>query len=240
MVEEITTENGWPKPATVIGNTDETVVRILAHINRAGKELNDKADFVSQKAVHSFSTASSTVAYALPSDFKRFQLATQYDQTTQLAFGGPLSDQQWEAIASAAQSAQFTPSFKVIVDATTPFTNEFNITPTPSATETIQYRYISDGWVLLSGDSSRTTTFNKTGDTTADADTSLIDEELVKLWATFNYLESLGFPFAAAKKRAEDLFDIVVGSDGGNQVLSVGPRYYGDYAAANTPNRGFG
>ena len=241
MVEEITTENGWPKPATVIGNTtDETVVRILAHINRAGKELNDMADFIRMTREHTFSTTASDSTYDLPSDFSRFRLATTYDRTNTLAFGGPLTAAEWRDIKSGGGVASTTPSYRIKVNAS--HNNEFTFETAPSSSsDTIVFEYISTGWVRLNGDSSRTQYFGKSGDTASDSDISLIDEELVKLWATATYLENLGFPFAGAQKRAADRFSRVVGRDGGTKILSAaGNNVDAVVLGAETPAQGFG
>lgn len=242
IVEQITTENGWQKPATVIANTDEVIVRILAHVNRAGKELIDLVDFISQKRVHSFNTVNGTAAYALPSDFLRFKIGTINDKTSQVAYNGPLSDEAWEAIASRGDTAAIDPTFKVIAATTTPFANQFNITPTPGGVETTQFRYMSNGWVKLNGNGARTTEFGLAADSanSSDSDVSLVDEELVKLWATWTFLETQGFPFAAAQDRAENRFSRYIARDGGTEVLGVvAPDFNESIFAAHTPFRGF-
>jgi hypothetical protein len=240
MVEEITTENGWPKPTSIVGNdTDETVVRILAHINRAGKELNDLADFIRMTREHTFVTIVDDATYDLPADFERFQLGTHYDRTSALAFGGPLDAAEWQAIKSGAGVATIIPSYRIKVNSS--HNNEFTFETAPSAVNTIVFEYVSNGWVRLAGDSSRTQYFGKSGDTSSDSDISLIDEELVKLWATSSYLETLGFPFAAAQKRAADRFSRVVGRDGGTKILSAsGNNIDAAVLGTETPMRGFG
>ena len=101
---------------------------------------------------------------------------------------------------------------------------------------------MSNGWVKLNGNGARTTEFGLAADSanSSDSDVSLVDEELVKLWATWTFLETQGFPFAAAQDRAENRFSRYIARDGGTEVLGVvAPDFNESIFAAHTPFRGF-
>jgi len=221
MVEEMSRENGYSAPSTVIDNSDLNVVRMLAHINMAGKELADRYDWAVLTKEHTFATVADTQAYSLPSDFSRFKGSTLWDRTNTQSYGGPLSSEDWQKINSGNWVLNKEPSFMVRAVSAV---NKFHIEPTPDTnSETQVYEYITNQWVQLA--SGQSTSFAKSGDTTADTNTSLIDEELVKLWASATFLESLGLPFVASQKRAEDRALRVVGRDGGAPRLNMGSSY---------------
>ena len=235
MIEQLSRENGYPVPGTVINNADTTVVRMMAKINQAGKELSDLIDFTILTKEYTFSTASGTAEYALPSDFLRFKGRTQWDRTNTLAYAGPLTARDWQGIKSGGAVLSRPPSFRVKPSSAV---NKFFIEPEPTATETHVYEYITNEWVQLA--SGQSEYFDFSGETVADTNTSLIDEELLKLYATYMFLESVGLPFAAAQMRAENRMDRFVGRDGDVPSLSLDGRLEPFYLHAYSNDRSFG
>lgn len=243
MAQNIANDTGFDEPQTVLANSDINVIRILAAINRAGeylRQLPDHNGWTVLMLEHTFSTANGTAAYSLPSDFLHFVGRTQYDKTNAESYFGPLTPQEWQAIKSGqVPNTGIQPSYRIRVNSSN--VNEFNIDPTPAAIETQVFEYVSNGWVQLAGDSSRTTRFGLSTDTTSDSDTSLIEEYLVELEGRWRFLSSQGLPYLEEKMEAENAINAAISRDGGNRAANLaGGPFPPPELAARTPDIGFG
>ncbi len=216
VAQNIADETGFDQPASVIGNTDINVSRLLAQINLAGRVLAMK-DWSILQVEHSFNTADGTVAYSLPSDFGRFIFGTGWDQTNALAYKGPLTPQEWQIIKSGGLASTIRPSFRVKPSAAG--VNQFNIDPTPSAVETHVFEYITKDWALLAGSGE--------SKMSSDSSTSKIDEDILALDAKWRFLGVQGLSYAEEKFEAERESAKAFGRDGGMRDLDMTPPAFG-------------
>jgi hypothetical protein len=211
MAQAVADEVGIASPATVIGNTALETVRLKAAIYASMKFFALKNWSFLHK-LHTFSTVASTQSYALPTDFERLVLRTEWNRTDQQRLLGPYSAYAWQISESGSYDPTRDYAYRIKPDTGV---NKMYLDNTPSGVHVIAYEYISTYLGIQNSDSSEITTL------TSDADTPKFSEFLVERESKWRWLESMGFAYQRAQKDAEDLLADVFGNDGGVMVLSM-------------------
>lgn len=193
VAEEV---GGLNVPNTIVGNNDESAVRLLALAKREGNMLA-KHDWPVLIKEATFSTSDGTASYTLSSvasDFDRFVPVTAWNTTDSRFVPGAISMQRWQnrqhAIATSNQNDQL---FAVFASSGK---NAIYIDPTPTGAETISFIYVSNQWAESSGGTAQTTW-------QADSDVARIDEDLIELGVKWRLLNALGLPFATEREEYE-------------------------------------
>lgn len=195
--------SGFSAPATIIGNPDDTAILLLRLLNKGGKKLAWKPWEILQKE-YTFATVASTASYAFPSDLKYFLDFTAWDRSQFWALRGSLSPSEWQRYKSGTQTT--TPRTRFRIKGGLIF-----LDPTPGGVDNLVIEYISKNWVTDVGGANPASSF------TADAQVSLIDEDLLELDLTWRFLERKGLAYAEAK----DEFDVVYESTFGRDVPKI-------------------
>ena len=231
VAQNIARELGLNKPGSLVGSTDETNVRMLALIKRAGVMLSKKHDWSVLTSETTITTSDGTAYYALASDFDRFINQTHWDRTNDVILRGPINPQRWQEIKSGVlQTAPIKKGFRVKALAGV---KKIYIDPTPSATETLAYEYITNKWLLNSDASS------ELADIATDTDYSKFDEYLLELEVKWRLLESLGLNYLEARDEADVEIRRAIGRDGASPKLNMGESA-SVILLANTQETGFG
>ncbi|MCG8435495.1 MAG: hypothetical protein MJA83_15850 [Gammaproteobacteria bacterium] len=210
ICQNVAEESGFAKPSTIVSNTDKVAVRLFRAANRAGRVLA-KLNWTVLQDEHTFSTVASTAAYALPSDFARFNGEAQWNRTNKDRVFGPTSPEDWQAIKSGFVTSTIDDRFRVKVDSGT---RKFFIDPTPSAVETIAYEYISNNWCQSSGETGQ-------DDWAADADTGRIDEELLELETLWRFKLAMGLDPSVEAANAKRIIEMEFARDGGLKTVRM-------------------
>lgn len=236
ICQDVAREAGVKVPATIIGNTDGTAVRLLALANREGKRLAKRANWTVLHAEHTFDLvwcpAVSGVAeagcseagnlegnrlYDLPSDFSHFLNRTVWNRDEQWTIAGPLSPGEWQtrysglSVSSETNRAWRIRAFNGM--------KKFLVDPRPAETEadeTIVFEYVSKNWVNNSG--TLTDSFQ------SDTDTLLLDDYLFKKGLVWRFLYRLGLNYQAEKAEYFSLLNRIAGRDGGEAMIDMSGR----------------
>lgn len=204
IAQNVAKEAGFAAPSTVVANTDDTALMLLALANRAGKVLARKPWQALQKE-YTFSLVASQASYAFPADLGYFQDFTMWDRTQFWALRGSLSAQDWQAYKSGLQSTTPRQRFRIKQGA-------IYIDPTPSSTDSMVLEYLSSKWVT--DGASFFTAFS------ADAQTSLIDENALEMEVLWRFLSRKGLAYAEEKDQAERYIADLFGNDAPHEPLS--------------------
>jgi hypothetical protein len=221
-------------PATIVGNTDPTAVRLLALANRTGRNLlkvQGSAPWQAAIKTYTFSTVNGTATYALPSDFESFLALTMWDRTNHVYLKGPISATEYEVLNSGSVTiaSQIMSYFRVVG-------NLFTIFPTPTSARTIAFQYGSKWWVDTNSDGVADSDVFVN-----DTDTTIFDDDLMVLGVRWRFLAADGGAFDVEKDEFQQALDAALASDGGKDIIRFGQnilRYspFGGYL----PESGFG
>jgi hypothetical protein len=105
------------------------------------------------------------------------------------------------------------------------------IYPTPTATETIAFEYVSNQWCESSGGTDQSSW-------AADTDNLLLDEDLYISGLKWRFLRAIGEPYLDEKFEYDNMYISKIGNDGGRQtgVLSLNQNM----DVHNIPETGYG
>jgi hypothetical protein len=185
ICQDAANEIGVPSPSAVIGSTDTTAIQLLAAANREGKNLVTGYDWevlVKEENHTAIANESQGRLTAIATDFERFSNNTMWNRTSDRKFYGPLNNTEWQTLKGSVQSG---------------ITNYFRIrggyllmNPVPTVGDAIYFEYISEWWVDTTG--------NGDADATryaADANTTILDENLITLGVIWRFLKQKGLPY---------------------------------------------
>lgn len=217
--------SGFDIPPTYVGSTIPTAQTCVALLQRAGRTIARKHDLTALLTDATITTASGTNSYALESDFRKMADETQWNRTDQDPMFGPLHPVRQEQYASGVIQSTSRDNFWIQGGL-------FYVYPTPSATETLAYKYYSKNWITKQSDSTTTATWE------SDNDTSLIDEDILTLALKWMFLQSKGMPYDAEYDLYMDELNSYIAQDGGSRIVNM--AHSSETALSNIPETGFG
>lgn len=230
----IQTAAAWlalPVPSAAFSATDTQTIQLRNLLNEEGAELATWPDHAWTKLIkeQSFTTVAASIQTgAVPSDFGRFCDQSAWDRTTNRPLYGPMSSQQWQQEKAGPTFTSMYYGFRIRG-------NDFLMTPTPTAGDSIYYEYVSNKYVYASGDSTPTKT-----SFTADTDTSIFDETLVARGLRWRFLKAKGLAAEAEYQIWLEMVQRLAARDGGMPKLSASRNYPGLRLSPFVPETGFG
>lgn len=193
---------------TVVNSTDATVQQAFELLREGASDMATDYDWQALRKEWTFvTTATPTQATFQPSDLDHFINDTFFNRTLMRKVFGPITPQTWQAI-------QAMPQLNSVFLAWVERTSTVLVTPTPPAGQTIAYEYITINWALANGST-------PADDFENDADTTLLDERLLRLDLRWRFLQAKGLPWENAKQTFMENKDIEAARDGGNAVLDT-------------------
>jgi hypothetical protein len=225
----------FPPPSNPIGSTDPAVQQMVQAVNMAGVELLSMYDWQGLINTHVVSIVSDSPgqtqkAFALPDDFFDWIDQTNWNATTQFPSLGPISPQMWQQLL--IRTTLPTLSFYWQVRG-----NELYVLAPPNVSQTMNFYYMSQGWVRDADDS--TTTKNRM---TKNGDVSLLDATLLTMFARVKWLEMKGLDSGAAMRDFQVALENRKAAQKGSPVLSMArdSRFPYIQPLTSLPDTGYG
>lgn len=232
----IQTAAAWlalPVPQAVFSATDAQTVQLRSLLNEEGLEIALWPDHAWTKLQKekTFATAAAQIQPgAVATDFGRFIDGSMWDRTTDRPVWGPMSAQQWQQQMAGPTFTTMYLGFRVRG-------NDFLITPTPAAGDTIAYEYVSNLYVYSAAGAP--TTPNQTA-FQADGDTCIFDETMMARGLRWRFLRAKGLDYSQEYSTWIDLVQRFVSRDGGSPKLSMANNYPLTRISPFVPDTGFG
>lgn len=227
ICQDAANEVGVPSPATVVGSTDTTNIQLLAAANREGKNLVSGYDWqtlIKEEAHTTLAAESQGDMSTIASDFLRFSNDTMWNRTTDRKYYGPLNNAQWQRL-KASVSSGITNYFRIRG-------NALLFHPAPPAGESVFFEYIGKNWAITSGSTANATSF------AADANTTVLDEDLITLGVIWRFLKQKGLPYDNQFQEYRLKLSEKQSKDGAKQIIRMaGPNRL--YLPVNEPEGNF-
>jgi len=227
ICQDAANEVGVPSPSTVVGSTDTTNIQLLAAANREGKNLvagYDWQTLIKEEAHTTLAAESQGDMSTIASDFLRFSNDTMWNRTTDRKYYGPLNNSQWQRL-KASVSSGITNYFRIRG-------NALLFHPAPPAGESVFFEYIGKNWVITSGSSANATSY------AADANTTVLDEDLITLGVIWRFLKQKGLPYDNQFQEYRLKLSEKQSKDGAKQIIRMaGPNRL--YLPVNEPEGNF-
>lgn len=217
-------DSGFDAPSSIVGNLDETAVRLLSLANKSGRVLARKP-WQSLQTEYPFATQVGVPSYALPTDYSWFVNDTAWNRSDYWQLRGSLSPQEWQARKSGVMAQSPRSRFRIKG-------NQFFVDPTPTAVLNMVIEYVSSAYVQ--------SVVNRFTEFQTDADTVLFDEFLLQLDLTWRFLARQGLAYAEEKEEAERQAELAMARD----VPAVATNLAGERTAwpplPTVPRTGYG
>lgn len=172
-------------------------------------------------------------SYPLPAGFSNMLDQTEWNRTTRLPLGNPVSAQQWQYLKGRQQGVVFNVLFR-------PDDDTIKLYPDTDTAglQTIAFEYISRYWVSTVG-SQETPNADLTS---AQNDVVFFDPLLATRRLKLDWLQAKGFPSQSAKDDYETVLEQVMNADGTAPLKNLRGSFQFDpmLGTANIPNTGFG
>jgi hypothetical protein len=198
-----------PRPATIASNTNPEAQSYLRSVTKVGLRLMKLYPWnaLRKEAAISGAGAETLIPEAsMPSDFDRFMPETFWNRSSTVLLSGPVPAARWATLKAQGY-----------------FGDEIYFTyrggdvlalPTVGSGASLTFEYISNEYIRSSGGDAQSTW-------QADSDTSLIDEELIALAATYDWLSSEGLPAEQAFLAFRDYFDMLQNNEKATEDIVV-------------------
>ncbi len=201
---------GLNSPSTATASSDPQVIQFIALAQEEGIELMRRHPWSALITEKTFTgTLGASQTGAIPSDFDRFVDETFYNRTKKRPVDGPISPADWQFTQAVAAST--------LVEAFRVRGTSILLTPTPTSADTYAYEYITNKWCQSSGAVAQAAWV-------ADADTGILDEELMTDGVVWRFLRAKGFDYAEAMRTYEIQVADKFLKDGGKPRLHMGKR----------------
>ena len=227
ICQDAANEIGVPSPSTVVGSTDTTNIQLLAAANREGKNLvagYDWQTLIKEEAHTTLAAESQGYMSTIATDFLRFSNDTMWNRTTDRKYYGPLNNAQWQRL-KASVSSGITNYFRIRG-------NALLFHPAPPAGESVFFEYIGKNWAITSGSTANATSF------AADANTTVLDEDLITLGVIWRFLKQKGLPYDNQFQEYRLKLSEKQSKDGAKQIIRMaGPNR--SYLPVNEPEGNF-
>lgn len=215
ICQQVAREGAIYVPASIVNNTDDTAIRLLALAQAEGKSLARRCSWAVLQKEHTFATVNGTASYSLPSDFRSMLDATAWNRDQYLEIRGGLSPQEWQQWKSdTTVSSTVRSRFRLKPDSNT---LKLFLDPTPTTAEDLVFEYVSDSWCQSSGGTGQSAW-------AADTDTGVIDEWLMERGIVWRLERALGHDWIPLKADYETEVVRAMSRDSRPPVLDMGRR----------------
>jgi hypothetical protein len=188
---------GFPRPSTLVGNTNDDPRQVLRLLNQVGKELASRHKWQKMNFEATFTTLAAESQGDLPTIIGATQVLksiindTIWNRTTRLKVYGPLAAQQWQAEKALTTTGPF-PQFRVRG-------NLLMFNPVPTAGQTCYFEYASKCWCTDVGGTIPRVAI------AADTDVFLVDDDLLSAGLEWRWLKKKGLEYAEEFQQYEYL-----------------------------------
>lgn len=223
-----------PQQTSYVGNVSRNAQVVVNAIEDAANDVFRAFNWTSVTIRESITHVNGTASYALEDDFDRYVQESMWDDTNDRMIRGPMSVQQFEALqSSVGATAVNYYYFRIKRSTSNPRLYMAEFFPVPTASADIYYSYITKNYIYSAS--------GPTSSITDDSDEFLIDDQLVKLNATWRVLKKVGLNYVDEKMDYQIALQEREARDGGSKVLNMeGEAPSAMLGAANIPQTGFG
>lgn len=204
-------EAGFPRPSTIVGNTDQLARQLLAMAKATLEDLGRKEWPILQRE-HSFATVAGTDDYTLPTGFKRLIVDTAYVATEYYKMRASMSPSEWQARRNEMASATGRYGLRVYGQP-----SKIWLTPEPTTVETVLFEYVTLYNALTSGGTAKETF-------TLDTDTPMLRERIVELGIIWRIRHAKGLDYAENRNEYDEAISIEFAQQLGHGSIPVAVR----------------
>jgi hypothetical protein len=208
VLQDVASFIGVTVPNEVFASTVREHVELASMAQEMAERIASGHDWQKLSKVATITGDGSAEAFDLPSDYDRMLVkASVWSSSLETALSPITSLDKWLELD--------VQSFDFVINAWTIYAGQMNIKPALSTGATAKYFYQSDRIIAPA------TGANKVA-FTADTDSFVLDERLLKLGVIWRWKEQKGQPYAECMADYEELKERLVVRDRGSRMMRIG------------------
>ncbi len=208
VIKDVAKVCGISVPDAVFSSTDREHVELASLAQEMAERIASGYDWQKLSKITTITGDGSTEEFGLPSDYDRMLVKSQVWSSSLETALSPITDlDKWLEIEIK--------SFDFVVNAWTIYGGQMHIKPALGAGVTAKYFYQSN-LIVDPAAGADTTAF------TADTDSFILDERLLKLGIIWRWKEQKGQPYDEWMADYEELKERLVVRDRGSRMIRVG------------------
>ncbi len=214
LVQSACRRIGILAPNAVLSSTDPQIIQLLELCNEEGREQAFRYPWQALQREATFTTVAAqvqTTLSAVTSYFSYIVNDTIWNRDLRRPVYGPNSQQDWQQAKAMQINGPFN-RFRIIADV-------INFYPVPVADQACYFEYITSGWVSTSAGGASDVWTN-------DADTSLLDDDLLILGMVWRWKAVKGLSYAEDFNKYEARLLDLQNRDAGKQQLNMSGAKY--------------
>lgn len=210
LVQSFCQRTGLAVPSFVAASTDAQVIQVLGLLNEVLEDVVDRWTWETLTTEATFVTTATEDQGAItdiaPFGYLGIVNDTIFNRTLRLPVYGPISPEKWQALKTLPNSGPF---YKYRLR-----NGRLLFNPVAAAGHTCAFEYKSSSAVLAADGVTYRSSF------TADTDTSVLDERLLRAGLRWKWRSEKGLDYAEEFRRYEELGTNACGRDGTKATLS--------------------
>lgn len=214
VVQEFCLRTGLTKPQIVMTSQDDQLLQIAGLANEVCSDIVRRPSWQVLQFESVFTSVEGTdqgaIADLAPNAFLKVINETIFDRTRRLPVFGPRSPQNWQGLKALPMSGPF---YQYRIQG-----NHLHILPAMPAGHTMAFEYVSQGIVMDAKNIA--TPYKKYFEN--DADTFVLDENLLLLGLRWRWKEEKGLPYMESFRLYESALAEASGADGTKPTLNMG------------------
>ena len=224
IVQSATKRLGLNTPTAIASATDPAVLQLMELLNEEGKDLSQRTNWQALTAQATFTTVATETQGALSTiapGCKFIINDTIWKRTLRRPVFGPLIPQQWQQMKAMFMQGPWN-QYRVRL-------GNIDFVPAPTAGQSCFFEYVTKNWCS-----------NGTDAFTADADTSLLDEEIMTLGLIWRWRAAKGLDYASDYDKYDDKVQNAMGRDASKPILNAGDVRYDILPGVFVPSGSWG
>jgi hypothetical protein len=224
MMTQVTRRLLGSAPSVVATSTDPQIIQLMSIANEEGQDLSARYPWQALQNESTFTTVAAetqgVITTLAGASFRYILNDIMWNRSLLRPVFGPLTPQDWQALKARNVTGPYN-QFRIRG-------NSVLFIPAPVAGNTIAFEWISKNWVTLNAGGTSATW-------AADADVSLLDEEIMAEGIIWRWQEFKGLAYAEQYAKYERLVNDAMGRDGGKPRLNLGGSANGFPAGVMVP-----
>lgn len=230
VVQRVCDEVGLPRPSVVATSTEQLARQMFSLANAELEELSKRFNWPVLTREHVFNTVIGQAEYDLPSNYRKILQDTVFERSRYYQMRGSLSAHEWQRTKALNLGSMSTARVRVWGNA-----GKIHIIPTPVSVEEVVFEFLTKNFAANAGNEGILRY-------SADADTALIDEGLIRMGLKWRIKHAKGLEFSADLAEYEAVVTREFASALAQPHIPVGFRRNADVPLTEgyTPENGFG
>ncbi len=211
MTQQVCRRIGITAPVSVSSSSDPQIIQLMALANEEGQDLSTRYPWQNIRQESTFLTVATedqgSINTLAGTDFRYILNDIMWNRSLLRPVFGPVQPYEWQNLKARNITG---PWAQYIMRG-----NHVRFIPVPVAGNTIAFEWISKNWVSVTASSTTSSTW------TADADTGLLDEEIMTQGMLWRWKAAKGLEYAEDYNKYERLVADQMARDGGKSLLSM-------------------